>query len=181
MPRSRSRRRAALAPDERGLPAVVRSRSTTWTAALRLMEERRRHADRFAGAATATHRSDRRLNGVGWLARTGRRSAGRAHRTFSDFRCLFQERWLCRRPAGSVSAEARFRVQSRATPAAGTSLRGSIRPSAAEVWPYEIAVRATGSGQSGLDGGKKLQDYFVDRKVDRKQRDNRAAGGRWRR
>ena len=35
-------------------------------------------------------------------------------------------------------------------------------------WPSEIGARATGSGPVGLGGRKKLQDFFVDRKVARR-------------
>ena len=100
----------------------------------------------------------------------GRRLRTR-QRTCSVFRCLSQERSALPEAGCVVSAEVgtgagRSREQPAATDVALVRLdlcRGSL------------AVRNRRPGDwfrpAGLAGQKKLQDYFVDRKVGRKQRD----------
>ena len=98
-------------------------------------------------------------------------AASGRQRTFSGIRCLFQERFSLPEAGCAVSAEAQPASHVREASAVrshGQWLRWrSVRrdlcrgPSGRP----ESSSRATGSGRSALGGRKKLQDFFVDRKV----------------
>ena len=110
--------------------------------------------------------------------RAGRSCCGRgpwrvtSSRTLSPFRCLFQERWRSAPHGWAIRAE----VGSEALAAGGNlAARGAevVVAAGALTLPLEVRNRRPGDRfrPIGAPGTRKLQDFLVDRKVPRLNRD----------
>ena len=172
--RGRSRRRAAVmveAAGGRAIRSARRGRQARWHGlAARPIQGPRPRVDRAGDSVVLTGRDPTER---GRPTRRGR--LGRIHRApVLGIRCLFQGE--AERPAVGLIVSrrdsARQATDWRAVPGTGRIRRRSGgRVARAALAVRGRAVPATGSGRSAWRQRKKLQDFFVDRKVPRAARD----------